>query len=478
MPTKVLHAHLAFWTLAAVTVLAFSVHPDCLAGQAVQWPLDMHTVPLAFPGAVGFGRYATGGRGGEVYHVTNLHASGPGSLYEGIASSRPEVPRTIVFAVAGTTETQSAVFTGKANLTIAGETAPGDGFCWRGDLRFNGAENMVIRNLRFRCDPLPDVVKWCVFFDGSQHQVSDVIMDRCTFSWSTDEMLSFHRAARVTIQYCLLHEWCRCFVASNAAGKSAMSFDDCQGVTIYRNVMAHTPWRAPLVSGERFQIYENVVYNQRDMAGMVLAGAPGRTLVDTQVELVSNLRLTGPAAEIAFPSGANLQWLQIGNAYDYGIGTNSIYTSGNVADPDLRNDQLDLVPARLDGEFVARPVPWTGHDPAWPVLAVSNVDAAWLSDRLSSVGPIQGFDAAEQRVVNDIVSRSDAQMTECTYLGAPGFSDYFPLNPLAVGGYPKLQSACGSSRAGISQDCPSTNRPTICRPCWAQTIWRRARWRR
>ena len=103
----------------------------------------------AFTGAEGFGRLARGGRGGDVYHVVNLNDAGPGSLREGIRSAKG--PRTIVFAVSGTILLKSKLVLDKSALTIAGQTAPGDGITLR-DFTFQivKAHDVVVRYLRFR----------------------------------------------------------------------------------------------------------------------------------------------------------------------------------------------------------------------------------------------------------------------------------------------------------------------------------------
>jgi pectate lyase len=104
---------------------------------------------LAFPGAEGFGRLASGGRGGHVYIVTNLYDSGPGSLREGFRSAAG--PRTVVFAVSGTIPLRSKLLLDKSNITIAGQTAPGDGITLRDyTFQIRRATNIVVRYLRLR----------------------------------------------------------------------------------------------------------------------------------------------------------------------------------------------------------------------------------------------------------------------------------------------------------------------------------------
>ena len=158
----------------------------------------------AFPGAEGYGRMTTGGRGGEVYIVTSLADDGmPGTLRYGI--EKLDGPRTIIFQVSGTIFLHKDLKIRKGNLTIAGQTAPGNGICIAGYPVTNYASNVILRFLRFRMGN-----KECVHPDGADalggKGARNVIIDHCSISWCTDECASFYENDDFTMQWCIISE--------------------------------------------------------------------------------------------------------------------------------------------------------------------------------------------------------------------------------------------------------------------------------
>lgn len=158
----------------------------------------------AFPGAEGWGAYALGGRGGDVYHVTNLNDNGAGSLRYGITSASG--PRTIVFDVSGTITLASNLSINKSYITIAGQTAPGDGICLRYRNLGISASHIIVRYLRVRLGDESLTESDAVSINSG----NNIIMDHVSASWSVDEVFSCSTSqptlSNVTVQWSIISE--------------------------------------------------------------------------------------------------------------------------------------------------------------------------------------------------------------------------------------------------------------------------------
>lgn len=239
---------------------------------------------LAFPQAEGWGRFATGGRGGEVYAVTNLNDDGPGSLRDALSVGG----RTVIFRVSGTIELQSLLLLEHSNVTIAGQTAPGDGICLRRfPLLIRGTRDVVVRYLRIR---VGDEARKPL--DGLEIRDSqNVIIDHCSVSWSSDEAVNtWHGSSNLTVQWCLISEPLHRSVNRGPHGFGASLGG--QHTSYHHNLFAHAAGRNPSIAGGDHDHTVNMDYRNNVVYNWLHRSCDGKPM---SVNIVNNYYKPGPA---------------------------------------------------------------------------------------------------------------------------------------------------------------------------------------
>lgn len=258
------------------------------------------TVP-AFPGAEGHGRFTTGGRGGTVYYVTNLSDDNVGNSATREGSLRwclnQNGTKTILFKVSGTIFLNSSLKITKGNLTIAGQSAPGNGICIAGYPFSIAANNVIIRYLRFRMGDLFNISA-----DGADafgaRGCTNLIIDHCSICWSTDECVSIYENENTTLQWCIISESLRL----SKHTKGPHGYGGIWGgykASFHHNLLAHHDSRTPRFGpGVSTQLNEYV-----DMRNCVIYNWEGNGCYGAEamkVNIVNNYYKPGPAT----PSGS------------------------------------------------------------------------------------------------------------------------------------------------------------------------------
>ena len=240
----------------------------------------MSAQQLAFPEAQGWGRYATGGRTGSVYHVTNLNDSGTGSLRDAV--SQPN--RIVVFDVSGVIRiTSRMVF--KNNLYVAGQTAPGEGITVYGDgVSFSGADNIIVRYMRFRMGAVGTKDKDA----GGIANGQNMIFDHCSFSWGQDENFSVNWDNKGTApqNITLMNS----IVGQGLMTHSAGGLMQADNISLYRILLVDNSTRNFKVKGTN-QYVNNLVYNWKNAAYNMGGDSEGQSYANIE----SNLFINGPA---------------------------------------------------------------------------------------------------------------------------------------------------------------------------------------
>jgi hypothetical protein len=341
--------------------------------------------PPAFPGAEGFGAATPGGRGGRVVFVRNLEDSGPGSFREAVEA---QGPRTVVFRVGGLITLRTKVVIAEPFLTIAGQTAPGDGICFRGQSVEVQTHDVVVRHLRFRPGDISGAEVDGVGVGGGSRRV---ILDHCSAGWSVDESLSLSGdVAEVTVQWCLIAEALNRSVHRKGPHGYGSLMRATGGVTLHHNLWAHNAARNPRLGDDYgrppwplFDVRNNVVYDY----GRIASGLTGDNL---RANYVGNYVRPGPSSD----RGRGVVVLTDTAAVSYHVAGNVVEgRPGLTADNRLIFDRVEANGRRLvtfaAGPFDAPPVRTTGAEQA-------------LREVLADVGATRPRrDAADARVVRE-----------------------------------------------------------------------------
>lgn len=325
----------------------------------------------AFPTAEGFGAQATGGRGGEVRHVTNLNDSGPGSFRDAVSKG----PRIVIFDVGGIIKLASNVSVG-SDVTIAGQTAPGDGILLYGhSVSLSGSSNIVIRYLRIREGIEGDKGKCSVNIAGGDN----MILDHVSVQWGRWDCLGITKGSQnITIQNCIVGE-------AIAPQRFGALVDSVTNITLSHNLWISNQSRNPKAKGT-VQYVNNVVYNW-GVTGLV----GGHSGADHQLDAIGNYFIKGPSS--------NDRFLGMFTA------TDKVYQQGNCADLD-RDGQLHGRPVQEkdfgDGNGAPTFVATAFMRPSIPVT----VDSAEIAygKVLAGAGCSLRRDSVDTRLSNDLKS--------------------------------------------------------------------------
>ena len=356
---------------------------------------------LAFPGAQGFGAYAKGGRGGKVLYVTNLNDEGPGSLRWAVEQVGS---RTVVFAISGTIELKNRLNIENPYITIAGQTASGDGICLKGETLRIATHDVIIRYLRVR---LGDGMHGQGSLQGkdaiSISEGKNIIIDHCSSSWSLDEVLSASTGdptlTDVTVQWCYITEGLN---PSNHGYGSLIRGTGGARYSFLNNLYAHHRGRSPRPGnysvnnhikdpkGFLLDFRNNVIYNW----GGGYAGYNNDSESITKLNYVGNYLIPGANSE------------NNGIAYRTGSPYNKSYFAGNYYDGYKPENQWDLVKYNDSWtEEVIKEYKKTSPFETGPVTTLDAVEA-YEAVLKSGGATLPKRDPVDHRIIEEVKSRT------------------------------------------------------------------------
>ena len=405
---------------------------------------------IAFPGAEGFGKYTTGGRGGRIMIVTNLNDDGPGSFRE---AAEKNVPRIIVFAVSGTIHLNSKLNI-KSNATIAGQTAPGDGICLADHPVSLNGDNIIVRYLRFR---MGDRFQRSEMVAGSGSDDAfggvkrkNIIVDHCSMSWSTDEAFSVYAGDSTTLQWNFISEPLNYSYHFEAGDKDfeRHGYGGIWGgrhLTAHHNLFAHCNSRNPRFDGirnapeENVDFRNNVIYNWG--ANNVYAGEGGN------YNVVNNYYKYGPSTNknvrfrIVNPGKREKPFIPFGKFY---VAGNFVSGSEEVT----KNNQLGV---HIGGDATEEEKKLAVVSSAHPAVPINteSAEAAFQSVLEKAGCSLPARDTLDMRIVDNVKNGTGG------FIDVQGGFPHGAAYELTVNAWPALRSLpapMDSDKDGMSDD--------------------------
>jgi pectate lyase len=359
---------------------------------------------IAFPTAEGFGKYTSGGRGGEVIKVTNLNDDGPGSFR---AAATKKGARIIVFDISGTIHLQTKL-TILGNATIAGQTAPGDGICIADQSVGLGGDNIIVRYLRFR---LGDKFQRGEMVDGNGsddafggNKRNHIIIDHCSLSWSNDEVFSVYGGDSTTLQWNLIAEPLNYSYHFEKGDKDfeKHGYGGIWGgahLSAHHNLFAHCVSRNPRFNGARLGASEefvdftnNVIYNWQHNS--VYGGEEGK------YNLVNNYYRPGPS------TSASVAKRIVNPSVNETRGLGMFYVNGNKVDGNETVTQSNKLGIEFDAKITTAQKEAAIVFTPFNTISIQVQDAQAAYDAvLNKVGASFKRDTLDERIIQDVVNK-------------------------------------------------------------------------
>lgn len=424
---------------------------------AIIFSMPLKAQVPAFTTAEGFGKFATGGRGGQVVFVTTTedYATGENSIQGSLRwalTQYPGEPLTVIFRTSGVIKLKEDLKCARNGYTLAGQTAPGDGICIRGaKVNLGGSKNVIIRHLRFRIGLKDDGTHT----DGGSigiENCQDIIVDHCTFGWSCEENMTMYDNKRTTVQWCIIHEGL--YSAGHIKGSRSYATQWGGDFSSYHhNLLAHCHNRMPRFNGARddretndykvlTDYINNIVYNwgkeNSCYGGDITKGEKN------EVNIIGNYYKPGPAR----PAKSRSYFVQASYGGDSYRKVGQWYASGNIMEgnENFTNDNSlgidkSAYPADLQEQVIVN----TPFEIGTPYQIKTETASEAFNSVLTGAGAYP-LDDVDTRIIEETRNGTVSGYGTSEFESATKTSRYYQKtlgiidDPVAAGGYPEYNT--------------------------------------